>query len=1746
MPNSTNEIPLIIFCSLADQKDLAHKLALEISSQLNASYLFITCADESSSSEQQLPSIPPLTVCKIEDKPTPEANIFYDVPFNQVIHFNNGQFRITATERNKSYQSIVNSSLHHLAEAYPAPVIVIALSVKQMPRLSGFRQIKKNKGLILIPQSATLFQTELIDQLLKYQLAHLVIPTNKLAEVIAEHLRQPSTTVPATRISFQEFEQLAEPIFRILQKHSKTDFSKYKANTIIRRLERRLSVLKINKLESYINLLSTDKHEALTLYNDLLISVTSFFRDPQFFEKLYDLAFLKVFSTPQNNTVRIWVPACATGEEAYSIAILAEEYRLQHALTCSIKIFASDIDHWAIGKAREGVYPHTIETQIKREWLAKYFTKTDQVYKVKNILREHIIFAKQNVLTDPPYSSIDLISCRNLLIYFGAELQEQVLTLFHYALNPQGILFLGNSENLGNSSRLYSVVSRKAKIFKKKHTIQPTRRYWNFNQASFLEKEKTMQNKKNPPTKFGEITRKLASTYFLPPSVLINSHHDILFFQGKTNNYLEQPSGEPTINLLQSVKKDLSLPLAHAIRKAEKTHHQVVKRNIKLEQSGSHEFVDIIITPVADRQLSEELWLVTFSASSYKETQTTPVLENQKYGQLEELKRELQETQEYLQTTIDELERTNNELKLANEEEQSINEELQSANEELETSKEELQAINEELNQSNIQLQEKIDELTNAKNDILNLLRSTQIATIFLDKKLCITRFTPSISTIVELMESDLGRPLEQFNNKLDYPHLSNDLQQVLKDQKSIETEVKTKDKFTFWMRISPYQTIRKSTEGLVITFTDITEKKKQEQELITYKDHLEELVETRTAELHHSYQKVLYEQQKAQQYLDIASVMIITMDKNGIVTLANKRASEILGYQQEEIVGQEWIKTFIPDSEVKELNKAFVDLLTGGLQKEEYRENHVKTKNGTQKLIAWHNAFIKDDHGNIIGLISSGQDITEQQKTQKALEESERNLKLAQQVGNIGVWFFDIAQQVYSGSEVFQNMYGFSTPVVTNQQIIDALPEGELPRLQKIYDELSNDNPSFQIEHKIIHQKTGEERWLLSSGDLMFNENNQPYRLIGTTLDISDRMRSRIALHESKEKFKGIFDYSITGIAVANHEGQLLEINSEFIRMLGYSKEELLAMNFAEFSNQEDLEEERKLLNQMHQGKLDHYRMEKRFITAKDKTIWVDVAITAKRNKQEKVDLFIGTASDITAKKQAEQNLKNNNQFIQTILDHLPIGVSTNKIDEGEATYMNKRFQEIYGWGEEELKNIENFFERVYPDKEYREQIKSQIMRDIQRGDSSRMHWENIEITQKDGSKRIVDAVNIPLPEQNTMISTVLDVSELRKTEKALLKAKNEAEHANALKSAFLANTSHEIRTPLNGIIGFSELLQEHAPNNERVHTYVNIIKNSGAQLLKIIDDIIDVSKIDSNQLDLQYEVFELNRLIDETLYFHQHSKLYRDHSQVEIKVSKPAKELLIHSDRMRIKQILDNLITNAIKQTNHGYIEFGYQLKGTDQLSIYVKDTGIGIEKEQLEKIFERFVKLQSKSGTGLGLSIVKGLVNLLKGEIAIDSSIGDGTIFKITFPVDIQNKPKEIPQSNPAIQKDSNNLSGKLILVAEDDLNSYLLIDAILKKTKARLVHISTGDQILDAYKQYQPDLILMDINMPRVNGIQATKLIRKDDQHTPIIAQTAYALENEKQMCLDAGCTDYIAKPIDRLKLMDKIHRALIQS
>jgi len=1730
--------PIIAICASAGGLKAFQRFTSNIPSKSGYTYVFVQhlSADHKSLLTNILRKNTKIPVSLIKNNMEIKPDHLYIIPENEILNLKEHKFTLLPSTNKKELFHVIDTFLASLAATQKDLAVVAILSGTGNDGAEGIQKIHQNGGLVLVQSPTSASQSGMIESVLASGIVDVVMPPEEMPQKIIDHFDRHNKSF---LLDEADYDQHAKAIFTILLKRTGKDFSKYKRNTLFRRLGRRLNSTKINNLGEYLDFLKEDKVESQALSKELLISVTSFFREKEAFKFLEETVLPEIINNAKEGIIRIWIPACATGEEAYSIAIVLNHILKKEKRRFQVKIFASDIDLWAIEKAREGLYPGIVRTTVPQKFFDDYFIPVNDQYKVVPEIREMIIFAEQNVLGHPPYSSLNLISCRNLLIYLNNELQQKILSTFHYALLNDGFLFLGNSENLGNATQLFSVVNRKAKIFRKINTIEQYTPHWMFSATNYYDTSKIMDHKKNQEKNLSELARAVVLERFTPPSIIINANDDILFYQGKTGKFIEQPTGEPTFNIIQSAKQEIRLSMSHAIRKAKNGKQEVVKKNIQLTNEDIAEFVDIIVSPITRNDSPEELYMVSFLQSKLDLKDGKPLIvgDNQMADQINELEKELRETQKYLQSTIEELGTTNEELKASNEEEQSINEELQSANEELETSKEELQSVNEELNNSNMQLQSKIDELTDVNNDILNLLASTQIATIFLDKKLKIFRFTPSISTIIDLLESDIGRSIKLFTNKLDYSNLTNDLLEVLENLIPKEVEVKTPGNRFFWMRINPYRTIEDSIEGLVVTFTEITENKKQEQELIKYKNHLEELVEERTEELVESYKTLSLEKRRAQQYLDIAEVMILALDRDGKVFLANKKTSEILGYQQHEIIGKRWIDHFVP-SEIKEqLNKAIDKVITSNILMESYRENLILTKSGEKRLIAWHNAHVENEAGEIIGIISSGLDITVQKKMVKALKSSEENLKRAQKAGNIGMWVYDVKEKSFTCSDIYQAIFGFSSGKVSHKDLLNAIPEKEEKRLRKILG--SQEKSSFQIEHQIIHQQTKETRWVMASADVIRDSKGQALRMIGTTIDITERKKANLAIQESEEKFKGIFNYSITGIVVADARGNLLDSNPEFIKILGYTREELLKMNFTDFTYPEDLYHELELMQQMIEGKLDSYRLEKRFLNVNKEIRWVDIAVTAKRNNQGEIDFYIGMVSDITSKKKSEIDLRKKNEYIQTILDNLPIGVASNSIDNGVVEYMNDKFSEIYGWDKDVLKDLPRFFKCVYPDPVYRKKIIERVMADLNSGDASRMHWENIVVTQQDGSKRNINAVNIPMPGQNTMVSTVIDITALKKTEQELIKAKTQAEQANQLKSAFLANTSHEIRTPLNGILGFTELLEEKTAKKPQLKSYIEIIKNSGDQLLKIIDDIIDLSKIDSNQLSLNNQLFDFNVLMDELLQFHQYSKLHTENPEVELRMNKANDKLLVIADRIRIKQIMDNLLTNALKQTETGYVEFGYSQEEENQISLFVKDTGTGIEQEKINQIFERFVKLKSKSGTGLGLSIVKGLVNMLHGEIHVESKPGIGTLFEVTFMIQIQ-------QIGPTEQIDSipddigpKDWDNKTILIAEDDLNSYLLIEAILRKTKVKLVHVKSGDEIFEKYREHKPDLILMDINMPVVNGFNATEQIREMDSEVPIIAQTAYAMENEKKKCLEVGCNDYISKPIDRRLLLQKL-------
>jgi len=503
---------------------------------------------------------------------------------------------------------------------------------------------------------------------------------------------------------------------------------------------------------------------------------------------------------------------------------------------------------------------------------------------------------------------------------------------------------------------------------------------------------------------------------------------------------------------------------------------------------------------------------------------------------------------------------------------------------------------------------------------------------------------------------------------------------------------------------------------------------------------------------------------------------------------------------------------------------------------------------------------------------------------------------------------------------------------------------------------------------------------------------------------------------------------------------------------------------------------------------------------------------------------------------------LKERNFFIQTILDNLPIGLALNKFNEGEATYMNKKFEEIYGWTAQEITSISTFFENIYPDTEYRKSITDRILSDIGSGDPNKMHWENIMITRKDGSKRIVNSVNIPLIEQNTMVSTVMDITELKQIQNDLVKSKEKAEESERLKTAFLQNMSHEIRTPLNAIVGFSKLLENHGISDEKKKSYTKIISNSSNQLLTIVSDILTISSLETKQEKIIIQNVNINNIILELLTTYN---LKANSQNISFYSKKQLSDLEseIYTDKSKITQILTILLSNALKFTHKGFVEFGYTLVEMDgrpsqQIQFYVKDTGIGINPEEQNKIFERFRQAdfsisQKYGGTGLGLSISKGFIELLGGKIWVESEPEKGSTFFFSIPYNPVHQFDKIETNSPKPK------NIKTILVAEDAEYNYQFIEELLTELDFKIIHAKDGKETVEICKtNHDIDLILMDIKMPIMDGYTAAKLIKEFKPDLPIIAQSAYALEHEKQK-FNEIFDDYVTKPIDKDELIGKV-------
>jgi two-component system CheB/CheR fusion protein len=774
-----------------------------------------------------------------------KPNYVYVIPPNKSLAILKGSLHLFDPVESRGLRLPIDIFFRSLADDCLERSIGIILSGMGSDGSLGLHAIKEKNGLVLVQEPSSAKFDSMPRSAIDSVVVDIVAPVNELPGKLISFLKLNPGSNKKIKIESKERSNI-DKIIILIRDQTGHDFSMYKKTTLFRRIERRKGVHEIENIANYVRFLQENPNEVEILFKELLIGVTSFFRDTAVWEMLRERVLPGMIKQlPNDYQMRAWVTGCSSGEEAYSLAIVFKEVMEDFGKhkNISLQIFATDIDNDAVEKARKGFFPKNIASDISPERINQFFNPDGEGYRIKTSIREMVVFASQNVVRDPPFTKLDILTCRNMLIYMEPVLQKKLMTLFSYSLNPAGILLIGTSETLDLQNEAFKVVDPKLKIFKRS-TTNLVREFVDF-PSSFDHPKISADETALPPKNIDNVQSvvdQILIQRFAPASVLVNNRGDIIYITGRTGKYLEPVAGKANWNIHAMAREGLRQELLTAFRKISNNFDPIILHNLKVGTDGGTQYVTVTVQRIDNPESIRGMIMVVFkdietplsksSASAKGTGHVSAAIQK-------ELELELKRANEEIQSIREQMQTSQEELKSANEELQSTNEELQSANEELTTSKEEMQSLNEELQTVNIELQSKVSDFVKANDDMKNLLNSTEVASLFLDKDLNVRRFTDAVTTIFKLRTSDIGRPFTDIVNSLIYSEIATRAQQVIKTLITVDEAVKTNDGKWYNVRILPYRTIEDRIDGLVITFNDITIMKKLEMELREARDAL-------------------------------------------------------------------------------------------------------------------------------------------------------------------------------------------------------------------------------------------------------------------------------------------------------------------------------------------------------------------------------------------------------------------------------------------------------------------------------------------------------------------------------------------------------------------------------------------------------------------------------------------------------------------------------------------------------------------------------------------------------------------------------------------------------------------------------------------------------------------------------------------------------------------------------------------
>ena len=1608
--------------------------------------------------------------------------------------------------------------------------------------------------------------------------------------------------------------------------------------------------------------------------------MTEFFRDPESFEALRTQVLPSLFKgRTLEDCIRVWVVGCSSGEEAYSLAMLLNDFMESEGVHCGLKMFATDIDPAAVETARKGTYSLAGQKHLSAARIARYFKAEHQKHTVIPTLRERVVMVHHNLLQDPPFLHMDLVVCRNVLIYLSPELQERAIALLHGALNPGGFLVLGPAESVSPHAKQLELLDKRWKIFRS--TGRPEQRTLVSRLAGstrHLQEMRTLPampaSDPSPAAVLGEALKRR----YAPPAVLVDTDFQVLHISGNTDPYLKMPCGDPSLNLLRLVDQELRYHLRSAAQAVLETGKTAVVEGLPLP-AGAGRTLTLVVDPVqADAGQVSSLVVVFEEGSAADSRGVGSSLSGlSESGVIQRYETELQSAYDRLREVIESDESLTEELRASNEELLSLNEELQSANEEMDASREELQSLNEELSL-------KVEELSRANSFVENLLLSTSVAAVFLDEDLRVMRSTPASKDVFHLAVEDLGRGFAGVKSKVHDDHLFEDIQAVVDGQDLMEREVASPDGRSFLKRVRPYRTGQERTGGVVLTYSEVTKLKEAERVLLRSNEELEALVARRTGELVRAREETELRAAELEAIMEQTPAAIwITRDSEARVIEGNQAGYDILRMEsgsnvsktagggsssyrttrdgrevlpenlplqraaRGEVVTQEEIDLLFSDGHVRTILGNAVPLKDGRgnttgavgvffdvtetkrVQEQALRWRHVfekaefglaisqlpqgtftdvnpcfarergytpqelagqpvasvfppecrphlieelkvidatghglfetvhQRKDGSTFPVLLELTLLKDQDGRPVSRVAHVMDITERKRAEQALQVANERVLLALEAANAGSWEWIPGTNENIWSDSVWELYGLDPKAhpASYESWRRAMHPGDIPAVEGEVQTALATGREISIEWR-VNLPGNQERWLLSRGRPQLGADGSVERYLGIVWDITGRKQMERQILESQAQLEAALASMSDAVWISDAEGRFIHFNEAFATFLRFKNKGECATTFAAYpeildvylDSGEPASVERWAVPRALRGEKvtnAEYGLRRRDTGE----TWVgSFNFGPIRDTEGRIVGSVVVGRDITESKRNALALERSNreykaqsEFLKKLIDNAPLVIGV--VDGPEHRYIlanpayeaipEDKSRPVVGRSLKEVfpsvaDHVSRLFDQVYATgrpvglREYHVPI------------GSRDTWWNADY--------------IPLFNEQGAATRILIIGH-EVTE--LLAARDKAEKGNRAKSEFLANMSHEIRTPLNGILGMLQLMETTALNGEQKE-YLFAAMQSSRRLTRLLADILDLSRIEAGKLAIHEKDFEVSGLGDSVLELFSPTARSKG-LMLECLIGEGVAPRL-SGDEVRIRQILFNLVGNAVKFTQAGHVrvevaELAMLDPSQARLLFTVSDTGIGIPDELLKDIFEPFSQEEGTytrrfQGAGLGLSIVRKLIGIMDGELCIDSLKGRGTTVTFTLPF----KRPLSPHDDDARVRGVARSPGRplRVLLAEDDQVSVITCQRMLEKLGHEAVAASDGQEALQLLAQGDFDLVLMDVQMPVMDGVEATRAIRTqsrfgDKRRIPIVAMTAYAMTGDREKFLEAGMNGYIAKPVDKAALEEVITR-----